>query len=222
MKYIENKEVTKDRFVTGFSVFNNEIKVKFADGGKILVQDNKVNRKKVLDRMDAQALVIAKKESELKKESLKNKKFMPVNISGVAFTAGAIALGSTINSPLSEVCIAAGVLAGVGVGYKALKTINNNKKLATATKIKFAIEQKDYLNNNVRQSKNTLNGVSRKIKKAVRKPNIDGEAIDMNVVNGLSLDELKQLKNNIEREKEFDFIYKTNVNEPEKAKEFRI
>ncbi len=220
MKYIENKEYSKDCFVTGFSIVGKEIKIKFANGDKNLVLDCKENRRIVLERMNQQAVIISKQESEYKKASVKNKKFMPINMVGTVISAGSIALGTTLTTPLSEACFAASALIGVGVGYKVFKTISDNRKLNAITKTKFAIENKDSLNSEVKKSKNTLYGVSRKIKRAVKRPTVEGEPIDMNIVNRLSLEQLKKLKSNIDREKEFQFIYKTNIAEPEKVKGF--
>lgn len=218
MKYIENEKFKKDRFVTGFTVKGSEIKIKFANGSKMLVPNVEENRKKVLSRMDEQALVISKQEGKFITNQKTFKKTIPSTILATGLATGATVIGTLTNSPVSEISIGVGALVGCGVIYKIGANINNHRKLTEVTKAKFAAENKDFLNQNINQSKNTLYGVSRKIKKAVKSPNIKGEPIDMNLIDKLSLQDLKDLLSNIKREQEFAFVMKPAKVESEKVK----
>lgn len=207
MKYLENEKIKKDRFVKGFTTKGSDLVVRFADGNKLVVPNKEENRAKVLERMNQQADIIAKQQSKYKAIDDRFNKTKVATLTGAGLSGALIGIGVLTNSPVSEISIAAGALVGTGILLKFGRHIINNKKLSETTKIKFAVENKDYLNSNVNFSRNTLLGINNKIKKAVKNPDVKSEPIDMNLINKLSLKDLKDLKTNIEREKEFGFVY---------------
>ncbi len=190
------------KFILNYTIQKDKIIIHYASGGKQTIPYTKENEQKVLEIMENQArgAWVGNTFGILKERGIKFKKGI---IADVSFLLTLLFLGNIFTfSILINVCLAFGIFGFSIHLYNLVNTkriqkdIEKNKLYLTS---KEQIEESDFTKN-----ENLLLGVKEKTKKIIQEQPKD---ININTMDKVKYKELKQILENIKREREFDFDY---------------
>lgn len=201
----------------GYKFYNNEIAKRFIN--KYEIKDSKIvlhmNNKDTLEYQysDDTVIKIAEmqldcydkyNEEELKsnKRSIKIQKIFTILLTLSTLTLGAVMLATAYEFMWSFLAIA----SATGLVMQVVEGVKTNKNIKELEKQRVYISMVDDLDNDTLDNNNISQCLSnRKINKMNKQKELTGATFNLTSIDKLSLDDLKKLRDNIEREKEFGF-----------------
>lgn len=214
MNYYKITGIPKNKYITGYEKKNNIIIIKLANTEKYVVKNTIDNENKILEKMNKQASLIVNNK--------KSKKIGDyIFIYGSGFVSICIFCYHTIfnvanlvNGIISLNNVLFAMFSIISIIYIFVILRCFNKEDNNLKKIILFCETKELLNNNIKKS--GKNKMSLKVTRQISDNYIDEELLTINSINKISLEDLQILKDNIEREKEFDLgeepiAYKTKT-----------
>jgi len=202
------KNYTLDKnteFILGYKVKNGKIHIKYANKKKGVVKHSKDKEEMILAKMEDQ--VLSSKTERYKKSCAErgNKNLSAYLIlSGAALLAICCSLAVYLFPPaiisISVGLVGAIVVFGIHTRLPFIK-VNDIKKN------KFFIDNKDEINEGIKENENDLTSIlvntKNKTRKLVSERKGQDIPFDINVVDSLSYSELIKLRDNIRRDKSF-------------------
>lgn len=214
--YTINKE-DKKMFILSYKIKDKNIIAKLATGEKYIIPYTKENEEKILERMIEQ---ITKYPSFEKKAAIDYciTTILAFIIGVATILIGRNDLPQLFANPTIKTIIAsiptfvAGTITTIAVGL----SVTAKNILKDFRKNKLYLDNEEDLNNKVKESQNILSNVTNKTKRMVNTTPENKPVFNINKIDKVSLEDLKQILENIKRDEEFAFDY-----EPKKLKRTR-
>lgn len=205
--YTINNE-DKKMFILSYKVKKDNIIVKLASNEKYIIPYTEENEGKILDRMREQIT----ENVDFERRSIKE--YILLLLLTIALGVGTLIISAKFLPNLITHPSIKTILANIPTfGAAAITAISGIFTISTAEilkdfrKNKLYLEKEEELNDKVKENQNILSNVSNKTRKMVESTPEDKEVFDINKMNKVSLQDLKQLLENIKRDEEFDFDY---------------
>ena len=214
--YSEN-ENSRKKFILNYKKNGNQLIVKFANGVRITMPYTKDNEEKLLKKMEDQVKNYPKLIKKYK-NILRNFKKIGITSTILFILSLVLIYLWPYEVKIFWVCIQWFIdfFSGLISFYSADIIIEMNKNIKDLEKCKFFIEEKEFLNSNIKMNENILHKVSHKTKKMVNNAQ-SSEVFTINTISDFSLKDLKRIRDYIalerELEKEFNFEYPDNSTE---------
>ena len=218
-KYIINFKISHNKKKKNTSVGDDTIKittedysdivVNMADGSKPRYANIEENKVRLLGLMKEQHL---RNRNELEDLREKNRFFKVASVASIILTVICIITTQTLNLDIEYMAIQnilEVILPTASLGCYAtsiFEMIKAHNQIKEIKKNDYLIENEQVLNSADLNNANTLEKIAKKDKNEIfeikeeKDKNNDKQYFDINNIDGLSLDALKQLKSNIERE----------------------
>lgn len=198
-------------FVLNYSVNNNQITVNLASGENYVIPYTIENEKKLLIRMKTQVLQSNDFMDEQEKRFSKSWKWIIYSASMIAINVIVLASGSSIIPMVSKICAGWFVF---DIGYRIYSMIDSKRNIKDVRKNKMLIENEEILNEKIKENPNVLANTTEKTKEIVSSIPVGQPVFTLNNIDKIKYEELKQILENIEREKNFNFDYSTVEDKP--------
>ena len=205
--YTLNKKDEK-KFILNYKIKKNKIFIKLASGERYEIPYNEENEEKILNMMKNQVT-----------DNLSVDRTVVTNYAlSLGFAVGTIVLAillgiksipqfvitKSAESLISAIpTIACTILSSISAFF----AIENKLIINDYKKNKLYLEREEEINNQVKNNKNILSNVSVNTKNIVYKAKEDDKVFNINKMDKVSLKDLKQILENIQRDEEFAFNY---------------
>lgn len=200
------------KFILEYTYEGNKLIVKFANGDIWPIAYTKEN----------EAIILKEMRNQFEKNGDKKaKKCKRTNVvSGICMVSGLAVAGIvTYLNPTYVTYIASISIGTVSIIGGSFKIASNQSMLKDIEKNTFFFKYGEEINRAVLEKSVILTRSSKKIKNIVSEAKKEGiNPFDFNTINYMDLDELKVIKENIEKDKYFKFTYQSD----EKPKQKRI
>lgn len=213
MKDYSNNFIDARKFILSYKIESEKIVAKLASGEEYVIPYTEDNENKILSKMEEQAKNAKPKKLQMidKFLAIIQPLLFPIIISNF-IKFGGLYYGIVL-------CFNA--IASI---YYPTKVIKNSLKNNEIKKLNYFFENKNELNENIDKSENLKNNLSKKAIREINKQESENkEPFTINTIDSFRFVELKILKDNIERMREFGFIEEspTLENKEEKGRVYK-
>lgn len=189
--FIKKYKIAKDK---------KTIIIYLGDGAKYVIPNTIKNEESIKEKMINQVSI--NKKTYMKEIKKKADKLSVLLLAGVGCTVLLSILVIMKGTLLFNVALVGEIISNV---ICATKIAEQKSLLKDIEKQVFFLANEDTLNNNIRTNDNVLLGVSSKAERLVCKSDENKLVFDINTIDSFSLEDLKKIKENIERSKYFGF-----------------
>ena len=205
--YTLNKKDEK-KFILNYKIKKNKIFIKLASGERYEIPYNEENEEKILNMMKNQVT-----------DNLSVDRTVVTNYAlSLGFAVGTIVLAILLGiKSIPQFVITKSAESLIGAiptiactilsSISAFFAIENKLIINDYKKNKLYLEREEEINNQVKNNKNILSNVSVNTKNIVYKAKEDDKVFNINKMDKVSLKDLKQILENIQRDEEFAFNY---------------
>ena len=202
--YSLNLEDSKT-FVLNYTVKDNQITVKFANGENYVIPYTTENEVKLLKRMKTQVLQSDEYMSNQQKIFSSSWEWAIWSVSMLALNG--IALASD-NSYLP--IIVNGMFASwfaFDLGYRIYSMVDSKRNIKDINKNRMLLNNEERLNEKVKVNHNVLAHTNKKTKEIVHSAPVNQPVFTLNSIDKIKYEELKKILENINREEELGLDY---------------
>jgi len=220
MKYYSEAKIPKNEYIKDYKIKGDTIICRLANGEKYILPNTEENVKRIEEIRTDQAIILSDNLSDGIVLSCRFTKFIVTLINGciqglVIFSLPLMWGGNY--QPIDYIKLLLLSLSSTCIGNfiygNAQKTIDDYEK------INIFLNDTETLNDEVKKDVNVLNGVSKKNKKEIESRE---EVFTFDLIDKMTLKELKTIKSNIERNHELRFPKTFEVKNKIKEKKKKI
>lgn len=198
----------RKKFILNYKIKNGNIIIRLASKEKYVIPYTEENEQKILERMKKQIT----ENIDFERKAIKEYVILTVLTYLLGFGTFLIAtrfIPGLISYP-SLKTVFANIPTFVASGFtliSAILTMSTKEVLEDFRKNKLYLDKEEEINGKIKSNQNMLSNVSNKTKKIVEKATEDRPVLDINKMDKVSLQDLKQILENFKRDEEFDFDY---------------